>query len=71
MLDATELAMAIVEHVYGTGHGLGLEDALARYEAAMFPRAADAAAASAQGLVNCFAADSPAGLVKFFSDLAS
>jgi 2-polyprenyl-6-methoxyphenol hydroxylase-like FAD-dependent oxidoreductase len=81
MLDATELAMAMVEHVNGTEHaggakhdpdaehGLSLEDALARYEAAMFPRAADAAAASARGLENCFAADSPAGLVKFFTDM--
>jgi 2-polyprenyl-6-methoxyphenol hydroxylase-like FAD-dependent oxidoreductase len=93
MLDAAELAMAIIEQTNDTNHGpvtnygpsaergdgtnrgdrttrsVDIEAALARYEAAMFPRAAAAAAASAQGLETCFAADSPTALVKFFTEL--
>jgi 2-polyprenyl-6-methoxyphenol hydroxylase-like FAD-dependent oxidoreductase len=95
MLDATELAMAIIESGADTespltqqenelsqpkkplsqnGNGetapARFEVALARYETAMFPRARAAAEGSAQGLAMCFAADSPSGLVKFFSGMA-
>ena len=61
MLDATELALAIVEHVDD------LETAFATYESAMVPRAAAAAEGSARGLELCFAADAPRGMVEFFS----
>jgi 2-polyprenyl-6-methoxyphenol hydroxylase-like FAD-dependent oxidoreductase len=61
MLDGCELALALIEH------GDDVEAALAQYEAAMFPRAAEAAAQSAYGLDLCFADDSPRGLVEFFS----
>ena len=60
MLDATELALALVEHPGD------VETALTRYETAMFPRAAAAAEGSAQGLDVCFAADAPRGIVEFF-----
>jgi 2-polyprenyl-6-methoxyphenol hydroxylase-like FAD-dependent oxidoreductase len=60
MLDATELALALVEHPGD------VETALTRYETAMFPRAAAAAEGSAQGLDMCFAADAPRGIVEFF-----
>ena len=60
MLDACELALALVEH------GDDVEVALRRYETAMFPRAAEAARQSARGLDLCFADDSPRGLVEFF-----
>jgi 2-polyprenyl-6-methoxyphenol hydroxylase-like FAD-dependent oxidoreductase len=63
MLDATELGLALVEH------GADLEAALARYEAAMFPRSAAAAMESAVGLEMCFAADAPRGLVAFFQGM--
>ncbi|AXI77293.1 hypothetical protein C7M71_007400 [Peterkaempfera bronchialis] len=36
---------------------------------AMFPRAAAAAQASAQGLALCFAADAPRGIVDFFTGM--
>jgi 2-polyprenyl-6-methoxyphenol hydroxylase-like FAD-dependent oxidoreductase len=62
MLDATELALAVVEH------GKDLEAALAQYEAAMFPRAREAAEGSADGLDICFAPDSPRAMVRFFSE---
>jgi 2-polyprenyl-6-methoxyphenol hydroxylase-like FAD-dependent oxidoreductase len=65
MLDAAELAQALVEH------GDDLESALGTYEAGMFPRAAVAAAQSARGLDLIFAADAPRGLVEFFSGMAS
>jgi 2-polyprenyl-6-methoxyphenol hydroxylase-like FAD-dependent oxidoreductase len=65
MLDAAELALAIV------AHGDDVETAMARYEAAMFPRAHAAAEGSAQGLDMCFAEDSPKALVAFFSDMAA
>jgi len=61
MQDGAELALAIARH------GDDVEAALSRYEAAMFPRAAIAAEQSAQGLELCFAADSPRGMVDFFS----
>jgi len=63
MLDATELALAIVEH------GDDLEAALSQYETAMFPRAAIAAEGSAQGLDMLFADDSPKATVAFFSQM--
>ncbi len=53
MLDATELALAIV------AHGDDREAALAEYEAALFPRSAAAAAESAVGLDAAFNADAP------------
>jgi 2-polyprenyl-6-methoxyphenol hydroxylase-like FAD-dependent oxidoreductase len=59
MLDATELALALVEH--------DVETALTRYETAMFPRAKEAAEGSAAGLDMCFAPDSPRRIVEFFS----
>lgn len=65
MLDATELALALV------AHGDNIETALARYEAAMFPRAAAAAEGSAQGLDMCFAADAPRAMVDFFAGMAA
>jgi 2-polyprenyl-6-methoxyphenol hydroxylase-like FAD-dependent oxidoreductase len=64
MLDATELALAIVEH------GADVEAALAQYEAAMFPRSAEAARGSAAGLEMCIAPDAPRGLVAFFQGAA-
>ncbi len=60
MLDACELALALIEHRDDA------EAALCEYETAMFPRAADAARQSARGLDLCFAEDSPRGLVEFF-----
>ena len=65
MLDAAELALAIVEH------GDDIETALTQYEAAMFPRAAVAAEGSAQGLELCFAADAPRGMVEFFAGMGA
>ena len=60
MLDACELALALIEH------GDDVEAALRQYETAMFPRSADAARQSARGLDLCFADDSPRGMVEFF-----
>jgi 2-polyprenyl-6-methoxyphenol hydroxylase-like FAD-dependent oxidoreductase len=60
MLDACELALALIEH------GNDVEAALRRYETAMFPRSADAARRSARGLDLCFADDAPRGMVEFF-----
>lgn len=65
MLDATELALALIEH------GDNVETALTQYETAMFPRAAAAAEASARGLDMCFAADAPKGIVDFFSQMGA
>ena len=65
MLDACELALALIEH------GDDVEGALLKYETAMFPRATDAARRSARGLELCFADDSPRGLVEFFGVLAA
>jgi 2-polyprenyl-6-methoxyphenol hydroxylase-like FAD-dependent oxidoreductase len=61
MLDGLELALALI------AHGPDVEAALSRYETAMFPRAAESAEGSAQGLDACFAADAPYAIVKFFS----
>jgi 2-polyprenyl-6-methoxyphenol hydroxylase-like FAD-dependent oxidoreductase len=63
MLDAAELALALVEH------GEDAEAALTQYEAALFPRSAAAAAESASGLEMCFNADAPRGLVDFFMSM--
>ena len=63
MLDAAELGLAIAEH------GANIEAALARYEAAMFPRSEAAAAESAANLEICFAADAPRELVAFFQSM--
>jgi len=63
MLDAAELAQALI------AHGDDVETALAQYEATMFPRAAAAAEGSAQGLDMCFAADAPRALVDFFAGM--
>lgn len=63
MLDACELALALIEH------GDDVESALRQYETAMFPRAADAARQSARGLDLCFADDSPRGMVEFFGGM--
>lgn len=60
MLDACELALALIEH------GDDVEAALAAYETVMFPRSTDAARRSARGLDLCFADDSPRGMVEFF-----
>lgn len=65
MLDAAELAFAIIEHRDD------VETALAQYETAMFPRSAQAAEQSAQGLEMCFNADAPRGLVNFFAGMAA
>ncbi len=65
MLDATDLALALIEH------GTDIETALTQYEAAMFPRAAAAAAASAAGLDMCCAAGAGKGIVEFFSPMSA
>lgn len=65
MLDATELGLAIA------AHGADVEAALARYEAALFPRSEAASAQSASSLEMCFAADAPRGLVAFFQTMQS
>ncbi|MFC1436538.1 FAD-dependent oxidoreductase, partial [Streptacidiphilus sp. N1-3] len=71
MLDATELALALVEHGINTGQAQTnqAQTALAQYEAAMFPRARAAAEASAAGLDLCFADDSPRALLDFFTGM--
>jgi 2-polyprenyl-6-methoxyphenol hydroxylase-like FAD-dependent oxidoreductase len=53
MLDATELALALVQH------GDDLETALTQYEAALFLRSEQAAAASAIGIEESFNTDAP------------
>lgn len=63
MLDATELALALAEH------SDDVDAALARYEAAMFPRSQAAAEGSARGLDMCHATDAPREMVGFFSDM--
>jgi 2-polyprenyl-6-methoxyphenol hydroxylase-like FAD-dependent oxidoreductase len=62
MLDAVELALALLEHN-------DVEAALTAYEACMFPRAAEAAEDSATGLVTCFSPHSPRELVEFFTEM--
>ena len=58
MLDATELALALAS--YGE-----VEPALAVYESAMFPRAEEAARASAENLIECFEPGGAARLAGF------
>jgi 2-polyprenyl-6-methoxyphenol hydroxylase-like FAD-dependent oxidoreductase len=53
MLDATELALALVQH------GNDLETALTQYEAALFLRSEQAATASAIGIEESFTTDAP------------
>ncbi|EOD58679.1 FAD-dependent oxidoreductase [Amycolatopsis vancoresmycina] len=57
MLDAAELALALAGHD-------DVESALAAYEAAMFPRAEEAARGSADNLEACFAPGAPAAMVE-------
>ncbi|MEV7045590.1 NAD(P)/FAD-dependent oxidoreductase [Amycolatopsis sp. NPDC051061] len=57
MLDATELALALAAHD-------DVESALAAYEAALFPRAEEAARDSADNLEACFRPDAPAAMVE-------
>ncbi len=63
MLDAAVLAGFLLEHEDD------VETALARYEADMFPRAAEAARQSAFGLDLIFNADAPRDLVDFFTSM--
>lgn len=63
MLDAAELALAIVKYADDS------ETALTQYEAALFPRATAAAAMSAQGLDRCFSPHAPRELVDFFTSV--
>lgn len=60
MIDGAELALAVVES------GGDVEEALARYEKAMFPRREEAARGSAENLVTMFVADAPDGLLAVF-----
>ncbi|HEX2910956.1 MAG TPA: NAD(P)/FAD-dependent oxidoreductase [Chloroflexia bacterium] len=61
MLDATELALALIEH------GEDWETALAQYETVMFGRSEIAATDSASGLELFFNPDAPGELVVFFT----
>ncbi len=65
LFDGAELGAAIAKHPGD------IEAALARYEAAMFPRSARAAQESADGLAMCFHPDAPGPLVAFFRDMAA
>ncbi|MEV5719161.1 NAD(P)/FAD-dependent oxidoreductase [Amycolatopsis mediterranei] len=64
MLDATELALALTDHD-------DVESALTAYEAAMFPRAEEAARASADNLEACFAAGAPDAMVEQMTRFAT
>jgi 2-polyprenyl-6-methoxyphenol hydroxylase-like FAD-dependent oxidoreductase len=64
MLDGAELGEALA-----AGRD-DVEAALAGYEAVMFPRSAEAAAGSVQGMTMCLAPDAPAGLVAMFGEAA-
>ena len=57
MLDGAALARALVTPVST------IEAALAEYEAALFPRSAEAAAQSAEGIAYCFNEEAPRGFV--------
>ncbi len=61
MIDATDLAKAIIEHPDD------IENAFASHEAAMFPRARETAAESAANLELAFEANSPQGILEFFA----
>jgi 2-polyprenyl-6-methoxyphenol hydroxylase-like FAD-dependent oxidoreductase len=65
MLDAAELALAIVAHPDD------IETALTGYETAMFPRAETAAEMSAQGLDMCFSPEAPREMTAFFTGAAA
>lgn len=65
MLDACELALALIKHRDD------VQAALGEYETGMFPRSADAARRSARGLDLCFADDSPRGMVEFFGKVGA
>jgi len=60
LIDGADLGLAFVAHPDDP------EKAIAEYEAKMFARSAEAAAASAQGLAMCFAPDAPKPLLDFF-----
>ncbi|MGW3997695.1 FAD-dependent oxidoreductase [Amycolatopsis sp. NPDC004772] len=64
MLDATELALALAGHD-------DVESALSAYEAALFPRAEEAARASADNLEACFAAGAPDAMVEQMTRFAA
>ncbi|WP_086848814.1 FAD-dependent oxidoreductase [Amycolatopsis kentuckyensis] len=64
MLDATELALALADHD-------DVENALSAYEAAMFPRAEEAARASADNLEACFAPGTPDAMVEQMTRFAA
>ncbi|MFF1611421.1 FAD-dependent oxidoreductase [Amycolatopsis sp. NPDC058278] len=64
MLDATELALALADHD-------DVESALSAYEAAMFPRAEEAARVSADNLEACFAAGAPDAMVEQMTRFAT
>jgi 2-polyprenyl-6-methoxyphenol hydroxylase-like FAD-dependent oxidoreductase len=64
--DGAELARSLLEAGSSPGPG-DLEAALARYEAGMFPRAAEAARRSAFGLEMMFNDEAPKDLVRFFT----
>lgn len=61
MYDGAALAMAIVAHPGD------LRAALAAYEQALFPRAAEAAQGAQDIFGRCFGADAPAGLIEMLS----
>jgi 2-polyprenyl-6-methoxyphenol hydroxylase-like FAD-dependent oxidoreductase len=63
MQDGAELALAIAANPGSA------EDALAKYEQALFPRSAESADQSAQGLAMCFNPESPQGLLDFFNSM--
>jgi 2-polyprenyl-6-methoxyphenol hydroxylase-like FAD-dependent oxidoreductase len=65
MIDAADLARAILPYPGD------LDRAFAEYEQHMFPRAAEKALESAQGLEMCFAPNAPKGLLEFFSQMRS
>jgi hypothetical protein len=64
MLDGAELGEALA------ARRDDVEAALAGYEAVMFPRSAEAAAGSVQGMTMCLAPDAPAGLIAMFGEAA-
>lgn len=63
MYDGAQLALAIATHTGST------EEALAAYEAELFPRSADSARESADGLDMLFCDDSPGRLNRTFTEM--
>lgn len=61
MFDGASLAQALAAHPDDT------ETALSAYEAALFPRSADAAAASARNMATFFDARAPQGVIELFT----